>query len=258
MLANCILNATGHSQDHKMGRRDYEKAEAQGCLMERHPFHSICPYFAMFPNSSFGATCWRGQNVTTLFWTRFQAAEQRFLKACSTAGKGSAATRTRWLFALPREGRSSPARGGLGSAAALAEGKHPFQFQKRPRQRTNFSRLLSRRDFEEILFLRKSWTGVIIGQTALSPPSRWAVFTAKAIARSFVSETGCPGRSARNPHIRSVGGMKKDVYRRSVTFSRSSAHADYRYQSPLPSLKGRVVEGDVRRAGTLLRSYREK
>jgi hypothetical protein len=34
--------------------------------------------------------------------------------------------------------------------------------------------------------------------------------------------------------------------------------AEYRYESPLPSLKGRVVEGDVRRAGTLLRSYREK
>ena len=34
--------------------------------------------------------------------------------------------------------------------------------------------------------------------------------------------------------------------------------AEYRYQSPLPSTKGRVVEGDVRRASTLLRSYRDK
>jgi hypothetical protein len=34
--------------------------------------------------------------------------------------------------------------------------------------------------------------------------------------------------------------------------------AEYRYQSPAPALKGRVVEGDVRRAGTLLRSYRER
>jgi hypothetical protein len=33
---------------------------------------------------------------------------------------------------------------------------------------------------------------------------------------------------------------------------------EYRYGSPMPSLKGRVVEGDVRQAGTLLRSYRGK
>ena len=33
--------------------------------------------------------------------------------------------------------------------------------------------------------------------------------------------------------------------------------ADYRYQSPVPSQKGRVVEGDARRACCLLRSYRD-
>lgn len=34
--------------------------------------------------------------------------------------------------------------------------------------------------------------------------------------------------------------------------------AEYRYQSPLPVVRGRVIEGDVRRAGVLLRSYRER
>lgn len=34
--------------------------------------------------------------------------------------------------------------------------------------------------------------------------------------------------------------------------------AEYRYQSPVPVLKGRVVEGDARRAATFLRSYRNK
>ena len=41
-------------------------------------------------------------------------------------------------------------------------------------------------------------------------------------------------------------------------FSILRACADYRFQSPLPLVKGVVVEGDVRRAGTLLRSYRQK
>lgn len=36
------------------------------------------------------------------------------------------------------------------------------------------------------------------------------------------------------------------------------ACANYRYHSPLPAIKGRVVEGDVRRAGTLLRTYKER
>ncbi len=34
--------------------------------------------------------------------------------------------------------------------------------------------------------------------------------------------------------------------------------AAYRYQSPVPPLKGRVIEGDARRASTLLRSYKDK
>ena len=34
--------------------------------------------------------------------------------------------------------------------------------------------------------------------------------------------------------------------------------AEYRFHSPVPEIKGRVVEGDVRRASTLLRSYKEK
>ncbi len=45
---------------------------------------------------------------------------------------------------------------------------------------------------------------------------------------------------------------KRDV------FSILRKSAEYRYQSPVPVLKGRVVEGDVRRAGTLLRAYRER
>jgi hypothetical protein len=36
------------------------------------------------------------------------------------------------------------------------------------------------------------------------------------------------------------------------------ACAEYRYGSALPALKGRVVEGDVRRASALLQSYRKK
>ena len=36
------------------------------------------------------------------------------------------------------------------------------------------------------------------------------------------------------------------------------AVARYRFESPVPTIKGRVVEGDVRRASTLLRGYREK
>ena len=41
-------------------------------------------------------------------------------------------------------------------------------------------------------------------------------------------------------------------------FSILRGAAEYRFGSSLPQLKGRVVEGDVRRAATLLRSYRDK
>src|SRR5262249_23590203 len=41
-------------------------------------------------------------------------------------------------------------------------------------------------------------------------------------------------------------------------FSILGTAAQYRYQSPLPLLKGKVVEGDARRASTLLRSFKEK
>lgn len=45
---------------------------------------------------------------------------------------------------------------------------------------------------------------------------------------------------------------QRDVF----TILRSLAR--YRYESPVPSLKGRVVQGDARKASTLLRPYRER
>jgi hypothetical protein len=61
-----------------------------------------------------------------------------------------------------------------------------------------------------------------------------------------------PAYSVRWWRARGCLPPKRDV------FSILRTCAEYRYQSPAPGLKGRVVEGDVRRASTLLRSYREK
>lgn len=44
---------------------------------------------------------------------------------------------------------------------------------------------------------------------------------------------------------------KRDV------FAILSVAAQYRYASPLPSVRGKVVEGDVRKASSMLRSYKE-
>jgi DNA modification methylase len=41
-------------------------------------------------------------------------------------------------------------------------------------------------------------------------------------------------------------------------FSILRAAAEYRYFSPVPAIKGRVVEGDVRKASSMLRSYKDK
>jgi DNA methylase len=51
---------------------------------------------------------------------------------------------------------------------------------------------------------------------------------------------------------------KKCLPPRRDVFSILRTCVEFRYQSPLPTLKGRVVEGDVRKAGTLLRSYKSK
>jgi hypothetical protein len=61
-----------------------------------------------------------------------------------------------------------------------------------------------------------------------------------------------PAYSVRWWHKNACFPPKRDV------FSILTAAADYRYQSPLPTVRGRVVEGDVRKASTMLRGYKEK
>ena len=57
----------------------------------------------------------------------------------------------------------------------------------------------------------------------------------------------------------SAGGAQKNVSRRNESvFPMLRTCTEFRFQSPRPPLKGRVVEGDVRRAATLLRPYQDR
>lgn len=61
-----------------------------------------------------------------------------------------------------------------------------------------------------------------------------------------------PAYSVRWWNERNCIAPQRDVF---AILRRSAA---FRYESPVPELNGKVIEGDVRRASTLLRSYKEK
>ena len=50
-------------------------------MSERHRFHSICPYFAMFPETFVRRNVLDGRGATTSFWVRVRGEAQPYLRA---------------------------------------------------------------------------------------------------------------------------------------------------------------------------------
>ncbi len=228
--------------------------------MIRHRFHSICPYFAMFPETFVRRNihawsrpgdlildpfCGRGTTVfeSLLNGRRAIGCDTNPVAYCISSAKANPPTlhavQAR-ITKLQSRFRNSKPRG-----AELTDEFFTLCFHDETlRQLLFLKKALKWREDETDCFIAALALGCLHGE---SHRTEWCL--SNRMPRTISTKPVYSVKWWRKHHCLAP---KRDV------FAILNGLARYRYESPLPTLKGRVVEGDVRRASTLLRSYRER
>jgi DNA methylase len=229
-------------------------------MMNRHRFHSICPYFAMFPESFVrrNVLAWsrRADVVLDPFSGRGTTVLESLLNARKALGCDTNPVAVCLSNAKADPPRLEQIRGRLTELEKNCKG---FGLGG-PEAKDEFFRLcFHKATLRQVLFLRErlDWRGDrtdrFISALALGclhgESHRTELCFSNRMPRTISTK---PAYSVRWWRERGCTPPRRDV------FSILRKCAEYRYESPLPPLKGRVVEGDARRASHLLRSYTER
>ncbi|MGB6688766.1 MAG: DNA methyltransferase [Terracidiphilus sp.] len=229
-------------------------------MIERHRFHSICPYFAMFPEAFVRryVLAWskRGDVVLDPFSGRGTTIFESLVN-----GRKAIGCDTNPVAVCLSKAKADPPKLQeiLARLADLEKGSIRFTSKKAEVADEFFTVCFHEETLRQLLFLRgklewrKSRVDCFIAALALGclhgESHRTELCFSNRMPRTISTK---PAYSVRWWRRNECVPPKRNV------FSILQAAADYRYQSPAPAIKGRVVEGDVRKASTMLRSYREK
>jgi hypothetical protein len=229
-------------------------------MIERHRFHSICPYFAMFPEAFVrrNVLAWSKRNDVVLdpFSGRGTTVFESLLNGRHALGCDTNPV----AVCLSKAKADPPALDDvLQRLSALEEGCRRFTSRAPEVTDEFFTLCFHEKTLLQLLFLTKElvWRAnradCFIAALALGclhgESHRTELCFSNRMPRTISTK---PAYSIRWWKHNGCLPPEREV------FSILRACAEYRYQSPMPALRGRVVEGDVRRAATLLRSYREK
>jgi hypothetical protein len=227
-------------------------------MNERHRFHSICPYFAMFPEAFVrrNVLAWskRGDVILDPFSGRGTTVFESLLNGRRALGCDTNPV----AVCLSKAKADPPKLTELLERIADLEHECHFFTSNAPEVTAEFFTLcFHERTLQQLLFLmeklnwRKSRTDCFIAALSLGclhgESHKTELCFSNRMPRTISTK---PGYSVRWWQKNGCLPPDRDV------FSILRVCTEYRYQSPLPPLKGRVVEGDARRAGALLRSYR--
>jgi hypothetical protein len=226
----------------------------------RHPFHSICPYFAMFPESFVRRNVLAWSKRDDVILDPFSGRGTTVFESLLNGRKGVGCDTNPMAFCLSRaKANPPPLAEVLERLSDLQKASARFSSKEAETKDEFFTLCFHEETLRQILFLKKKleWRNnradCFIGALALGclhgESHRTELCFSNRMPRTISTK---PAYSVRWWNEKGCVPPKRDVF----TILRTCA--EYRYQAPLPSLKGRVVEGDVRRAGTLLRSYRQK
>jgi|HubBroStandDraft_1064217.scaffolds.fasta_scaffold00297_26 hypothetical protein len=229
-------------------------------MSERHRFHSICPYFAMFPEAFVRRNILAWSRPGDLILDPFSGRGTTVFESLLN-GRGAVACDTNPVAVCLSKAKADPPalREVLERLAALEQAGRRFQ-SKAPEAKDEFFTLCFHGEtLRQLLFLKKKldWRNrradCFIAALALGclhgESHRTELCFSNRMPRTISTK---PAYSVRWWRQKGCSPPARDV------FPILRACAEYRYRSPLPPLRGHVVEGDVRRAATLLRSSRGK
>jgi hypothetical protein len=229
-------------------------------MIGRHRFHSICPYFAMFPEAFVrrNVLAWsqRGDIVLDPFSGRGTTVFESLLNGRRSLGCDTNPV----AVCLSKAKADAPTREEVLERLVLLERGCDRFTSKAPEMSDEFFKLcFHEKTLQQLLFLKKQldWRGGRIDRfiSALAlgclhgESHRTELCFSNRMPRTISTK---PAYSVRWWQARRCLPPERDV------FSILRTCTEYRYQSGRPPLKGRVVEGDVRRAATLLRPYRDR
>lgn len=226
----------------------------------RHRFHSICPYFAMFPEAFVrrNLLAWsrRGDIVLDPFCGRGTTIFESLLNQ----RRGIGCDTNPVAFCLSRaKANPPPLTDVLERLAGIESGYtgHPTGADELSDE--FFTLCFHTETLSQILYLKRTlgWRGdridCFIAALALGclhgESHRSELCFSNRMPRTISTK---PAYSVRWWRQHGCTPPERNV------FSILRKAARYRYESPLPVLKGRVVEGDVRRASRLLKAYRDR
>lgn len=226
----------------------------------RHPFHSICPYFAMFPESFVRRNVLAWSKRDDVICDPFSGRGTTIFESLLNGRKGIGCDTNPVAVCLSKAKAEPPKLDKvLDRLNKLERASGRFKTKAAELDSEFFRLCFHETTLRQLLFLKKKldWrkdrTDCFIGALALGclhgESHRTELCFSNRMPRTISTK---PAYSVRWWNERGCVPPERDV------FSILKTCAAYRYQSPVPHLKGRVVEGDVRRASTLLRSYKEK
>ncbi len=229
-------------------------------MIERHRFHAICPYFAMFPESFVRRNVLAWSKRDDVILDPFSGRGTTVLESLLNGRRALGCDTSPVAVCLSKAKADPPSLDEvLERLNVLERGSRRFT-SKAPEVSDEFFTLCFHEStLRQLLFLKKKldWrhnrADCFINALALGclhgESHRTELCFSNRMPRTISTK---PAYSVRWWREKGCTAPERDV------FSILRTCAMYRYESPVPALKGRVVEGDVRRAGTLLRSYKNK
>ena len=228
--------------------------------MERHRFHSICPYFAMFPETFVRRNVLAWSKRDDVILDPFSGRGTTVFESLLNGRKGLGCDTNPVAVCLSKAKVDPPKLPEIMERLDVLERACKRFTSRAPEVSDEFFTLcFHEATLRQLLFLRKkldwreSRTDCFIGALALGclhgESHRTELCFSNLMPRTISTK---PAYSVRWWTVKGCFPPERDV------FAILRACAEYRYESVVPQLKGKVVEGDVRRAGTLLRSYKDK
>lgn len=229
-------------------------------MTERHRFHSICPYFAMFPEAFVRRNVLAWSKPDDVVLDPFSGRGTTIFESLLNGRKGIGCDTNPVAVCLSKAKADAPTLKDIDDRLDLLEKAVKCFTARAPEQTDEFFTLCFHQEtLRQLLFLRKDldWRGdktdCFIGALALGclhgESHRTDLCFSNRMPRTISTK---PAYSVRWWQSNGCVPPLRDV------FSILRLAAAYRYASPVPRLRGKAVEGDVRRASALLRSYREK
>jgi hypothetical protein len=228
--------------------------------MERHRFHSICPYFAMFPEMFVRKNVLAWSKRDELILDPFSGRGTTVFESLLNGRRALGCDTNPVAICLSKAKADPPKLDAVMERLGELESTARRFASKAPELGDEFFTLcFHSTTLRQVLFLRKrldwrrSRTDCFIAALALGclhgESHRTELCFSNRMPRTISTK---PAYSVRWWRQNECFPPERDVFQILRTC------AEYRYQSPVPALKGRVVEGDARRAGTLLRPYKER